>query len=131
METKKISIMADLDPNNIPEAVKEAFAARFPDTTPKQWAVEAEYEAEFQHNGKQVEVTFDADGEILHIETEIDVEDLPPAVIESVKANYPYCEIEEAERVEKGDGTVLYEVNLAFEVQMTADGKLAAFGKDI
>lgn len=123
--------MAELDPNQIPEAVKEAFAAKFPDTTPKQWAVEAEYEAEFTHNDKQVEVTFDAEGEILHIETEIDVEDLPHDVVESVKSNYPYCEITEAERVEMGDGTILYEVNLSFEVQMTADGKLAALGKDI
>lgn len=37
----------------------------------------------------------------------------------------------EVEQVEKGDGSILYEVNLKFEVHMTPEGKVAAMGKDL
>ncbi len=120
-----------MEESHIPQAVKDAFAKRFPGVTVEGWEMDAQYEAEFTNNGKEVEVTFDAEGSITQIEYEIEVEDLPVNVKNSIMSTYPYCEIEEAERVEKPDGTILYEVSLSFEVHMTAEGKLAAIGKDL
>ncbi|MEM7799232.1 MAG: PepSY-like domain-containing protein [Chloroflexota bacterium] len=121
----------DIESNEIPEAVKEAFAARFPDVTPESWEVDAVYETEFTVDGKEIEVTLNPDGSINQIESEIDPDELPEAVVEAVKAKFPHCEIVEAEKVEKGDGTLLFEVDLKFEVHLTPEGKVAALGKDL
>ncbi len=120
-----------IDPTTVPQAVKEAFAAKFPGVTVQKWEMESEYEAEFKTAGREVEVNFYPDGTIAQIEHEIDIDELPDAVKVAVAKNYPHCEIEEAERVEKGDGTIVYEIDLSFEIHMTPEGKIAAIGKDL
>lgn len=120
-----------IDPNTVPQAVKDAFAEKFPGVTVQKWEMEAEYEAEFKTAGREVEVNFYPDGNIAQIEYEIDVDEIPDAVKGAVAKHYPHCEIEEAERVEKGDGTILYEIDLSFEVHLTPDGKVVAIGKDL
>lgn len=120
-----------IDENNVPQAVHDAFKKKFPEIEIDNWEMEAEYEAEFTQNGKEVEVSFYPDGTISQIEYEIDVDELPEDVINSVFTAYPYCEIEAAEKVEKGDGTFLYEVDLKFEAQFTAEGEMVALGKDL
>ncbi len=120
-----------IEAHEVPQAVKDAFAQRFPGTEATGWEMEAEYEVEFMKDGKEVEVNFYSDGTISQIEYSIEVADLPESVKAAVKSNYPNCEIEEAERVEKADGTILYELDLKFEVHVNPEGKIAAMGKDL
>ena len=120
-----------VEAHEVPQAVKDAFAQLFPEATAENWEVESEYEVEFTKDGKEVEVNFYPDGNLAQIEYTIDPEELPEEVKSAIKANYPHCEIEDAERVEKPDGTVLYEVDLSFEVHFTPGGKVAALGKDL
>lgn len=121
-----------IDANEVPQEVKDAFAAKFPNATVGKWEKEAEFEAEFTtEEGREVEVNFYPDGTITQVEYEIGVDELPAAVKEAIAKNYPHCEIEEAERVEKGDGTLVYEVDLSFEIHVTPSGKLVALGKDL
>lgn len=120
-----------IDPNSVPQAVKEAFAEKFPGVTPTKWEMEAEYEVEFEVDGKEVEVNIYPDGVISQVEYEIDKSELPDTVKGAIARNYPHCEIEEVERVEKADGTILYEVDLSFEIHITPEGKIAAIGKDL
>lgn len=115
----------------VPKEVIEAFQAKFPGITPSEWEMEAQYEADFSVNGKEVEVTFDAEGKIVQIEYEIDVEELPEAVVNAIEESYPYCEIVEAEKIETEDGDILYEVDLGFEAHITAEGKIVALGTDL
>lgn len=114
--------------DGIPKAVKEAFAKRFPGVKDQEWDAETIYEAEFELDGREVEVNFDEDGEILQIETEIEPEELPAQILAAIRSEYPHCEIAEAEKVELADGTIRYEVDLSFEVHFTPDGKIAAMG---
>ena len=120
-----------IDANNVPDAVKEAFAKLFPEAEATQWEMEAEYEVEFEKDGKEVEVNFAPDGTLLQVEYEIDVEELPEAVVKAVKAKFPNCEIEEAERVELPDGQIFYELDLEFEIHVTPEGDIVAVGKDL
>ncbi len=120
-----------LDSMGVPKEVIAAFHEKFPGITPSEWEMEAQYEADFSVNGKEVEVTFDAEGNIVQIEYEIDVEELPEAVINAIEEAYPYCEIIEAERVENEDGDVLYEVDLGFEAHISPEGKILALGSDL
>lgn len=124
--------MADkIDANQIPPAVKEAFTKKFPGAEVKKWEVEAAYEAEFKQNGRRVEANFYPNGSLAQVEYQMEVDDLPQAVKQAVLATYPHCEMDEAERVEKADGQIVYELGLTFEIHMTPDGKLVAVGKDL
>jgi len=120
-----------MDANQIPQHIKDAFAKKFPGVEPKEWETETAYEAEFEQNGKEVEVNIDADGNITQIEYEMEVENLPSMVKTAIQEEYPYCEAEDAERVEKADGSIVYEVSLKFQVHLTPEGKVAALGKDL
>ena len=120
-----------IEETQVPQAVREAFAKKFPGAEAKEWEIEAEYEVEFEKDGKEIEVSFYPNGTIAQIEYSIDPNELPDAVKAAVKINHPNCEIEEAERVEKGDGTILYEVSLSFELHINPEGKIAAMGKDL
>lgn len=121
-----------IDPQSVPQAIKDAFAAKFPSVETPSWEVEEYYEAEFtMENGREVEVNFAEDGELLQIEYEIDIEELPQRVLDTIKRRYPFCEIVEAERVELPDGRVFYEVDLAFEVHVSEEGILTNVGASL
>jgi len=120
-----------IEQNEVPQAVKDAFSARFPNTPAEKWEVESQYEVEFEQDGQAVEANFFPDGSLAQVESAIDPDTLPDAIKGAIKVHYPHCSVEEAERVEKADGTVLYEVGLTFEVHYTPEGKIAAMGKDL
>ncbi len=120
-----------IEETNLPEEVKKAFAKKFPGVKIDDWEKEESYEISFEEGGREVEVLLNADGEIEEVEYEMEVEDLPEAVKKSAADHYPHCEMLAAERVEKGDGSIVYEVTLCFEVHMTSDGKIAAMGRDL
>lgn len=98
----------------IPEAVKTAFNAKYPDATNVKWGKEnaKEYEAEFKLNNNSVSANFGPDGSWVETESVIPAAALPPAVMATVKAKYPGAPITLAEKTEQPGNKVLYEVTV-------------------
>lgn len=114
---------------NVPEKVQATYAEKFPDADKAQWVMEEEkegitYEVEFTMDGKNMEATFTEGGEWLETETEISTADMSGAMMLVLEAKYSTHMVEgdKAQRIEKADGTILYEVifqNSSEEVEMT------------
>ncbi|HLX59858.1 MAG TPA: hypothetical protein VKX17_01130 [Planctomycetota bacterium] len=64
-------------------------------------------------------------------EVDVEVKDLPKAVVDGVKAAQPGCTITAAEKQTKKDGTIVYEVDVTnggkkFELDVDPTGKVLA-----
>ena len=117
----------------VPQAVKEAFAKKYPTAKKVDWEKEGaeEYEAEFKMDGKKMSANFKADGTWLETETEIKTKNLPAAVKAAIAKQFPDYELEEAEQIETPTVAVAYEVELEdekndveIEAVFKADGTL-------
>lgn len=104
---------------DVPQAVKDAFALKFPKAKAVKWEMEdeGEYEAEFKLDGKKMSANFATDGSWLETEMEIKEADLPQAVSVAIAAQFPGYELEEIEQVEKPGMAMVYEVELEGEGQ--------------
>src|SRR5262245_125276 len=120
----------------LPAAVKKAVHKKFPEAKFRGAAKEVEdgkttYEVLLTVEGRAVDVSLDAEGEILEIEKEIAAEKLPRAVRRRLAARYPGAKIEKAEELIEGeDGPVRYEVAIKAEVVFTAKGKVVVQAKE-
>lgn len=110
----------------VPEAVKNAFKAKFPDVTDADWEKEGnDYEVEFEakrvnmDHGKSVKETcersalFSANGTWLQTEEEIKVDQLPAAVSEYITKNLAGKKIKEAAKITDAEGKITYEAEVA------------------
>jgi len=103
----------------VPEAVKRAFAQKFPTAQHVRWdeEEEGEFEAEFKMDGHEASASFQADGTWLETEMEVEVNDLPQAVKLAVSDQFANFEVEEAEQIETPNWARAYEVKLENEAQ--------------
>lgn len=120
-----------LKENEIPAAVRGAFAKRFPKATDVKWFMESatDFEAEFKMDKTEMSANFDKIGNWVVTETEIKNSELPKAVQASLAREFAGYKIEEAEKVEKPDQAMYYEVALAkgkakLGIEIGADGKV-------
>ena len=120
-----------LKESEVPKAVKDSFAKRFPNLKGVEWSKESdtEFEAEFKNAGKEQSANFDQAGKWLVTETEIKKADLPQAVQASIAKEFAGYKVEEAEKVETANDGIQYEVALEkgesnYEVLLSADGKM-------
>ncbi len=120
-----------LKESEIPKAVKDSFAKRFPNTKEVEWSKESdtEFEAEFETAKKEQSANFDLSGKWMGTETEINKSELPKAVIDAIAKEFAGFKIEEAEKAEILDKGMFYEVELekgklSYEVQFSAEGKV-------
>ena len=96
----------------IPVAVKNAFKKEYPQVKKVSFDDEhGAYEAEFKLNGKDMSVTYSANGMKQETETSLKVTELPKNVISYV-AQKKYGKIKEAARIVKADGSVVYEAEV-------------------
>ena len=117
--------------NNTPEAVKKSFAKLFPGITPKWEKENADYEANFKKDGKEMSAVLGADGVLKETETSIAVNELPQSVRDYVVKQYKNAVIKEAAKITKADGTVNYEAEVNHkDVIFDADGKFLKEEKD-
>ncbi len=84
------------------------------------------YKVEYKKNGREFELQIDDDGNVLEIEESMKMEDLPPAVQETVKTESAGGEIEELV-LETEKGKTFYEVEFKkdgkeHEVKIAEDG---------
>ena len=126
-----ISLSANCQSIKVPSAVKNAFAAKYPNATNVTWGKEnaKEYEAEFKMNGNSVAANFGLDGSWVETETTIPVVDLPAAVSAAVIKKNPGADITVAEKLEMPGGKLLYEVTFKVNgkkksMELNPDGSL-------
>lgn len=125
----------------VPNEILLSFKDVFPEVPVSEvewsWEVPGKiYQAEFVLDGVEHEAEFFLTGEHLLTEREMDLEDLPEAVVESLKAIYPSANIEDAEEVELNNGLIMYELSVAngteeMEMLFREDGKYIAKGEDL
>jgi hypothetical protein len=95
----------------VPQAARQDFAARFPAATGAKWEKEdGLYEAEFKEGGQSASAEYDLKGNWIATEREIEEADLPVAIKEALAAKYPGATVSEAESLQKGVDAVKFEV---------------------
>lgn len=116
-------------PAAVTEAVKEAFAQKYPGVTVREWEEKMNYfVAEFSINNSEAEAWFTSDG--LWVRTETDYRGtLPEAVKSYITNNYPEASIDDVDLISTPSGEY-YEVELErrgsadIELNIRADGTL-------
>jgi hypothetical protein len=110
---------------DVPEAVKAAFQKEFPAAKTAKWdRGENNFEASFDNNNLDQSVVFDAEGNVLEIEVEIKLSELPEGVIDYIKSTYPGKKIKEVAKITEAQKTVTYEVEVnGMDVIFSEQGK--------
>jgi hypothetical protein len=110
---------------DVPEVVKAAFINEFPAAKTVKWdREENNFEASFDNNKSDQSVVFDAQGNILEIEVEVEINQLPKGVMDYVKATYPGKKIKEVAKITEAQKTVTYEVEVnGMDVIFSEQGK--------
>jgi alpha-amylase/alpha-mannosidase (GH57 family) len=120
-----------LNESQVPAAVKTAFEKKYPSAKARGDKEDANYEANFKHEGKAMSAVIDKNGTIVETETDIPVTDLPKAVHDYMKKNYSGVKIEEAARIVRANGEVNYEAEVPHkDVIFDANGKFIKEAKD-
>ena len=109
-----IGLSANCQGIKVPDAVKNAFSAKYPGATNVKWGKEnaKEYEAEFKLNNNSISANFGLDGSWVETESVIPENDLPTAVKAAVSSKYPGAPITLAEKTEQPGNKVFYEVTV-------------------
>jgi hypothetical protein len=114
----------------VPEAVKKAFAAQFPNATKVEWGLEkpGEFEAEFKLNNVEMSANIDEKGTLLETETEIKESDLPQAVKSTLAKDFAGYKIEEILKAD-AKGIITFEMTAQkdkkeFVLEFDINGKL-------
>lgn len=125
--------------DKLPKAVTEAVKKMFPmaeliKATQEEEDGEVEYEVTVKENGKNIDITVEADGDIEGLEKEIDVKALPKAVTDALSTKHSKAVFQSAEAVyeiENGKEELeFYEVQLKtedgeeIEVKVKSDGTI-------
>ena len=116
---------------DVPKAVAEAFAKKFPGALNIKWGKEnaKEYEAEFKLNGKSGSANFLTDGSWVETEMQIDILEAPAPVTAAVKQKHPGTSIIKLYKIDNNKGELTYEAeiktgNKKSEIVLKADGTI-------
>ncbi len=119
-----------ITPDKVPQAVKEAFAKKFPAATDLKYSMEKkDYEISFKDKGVGMSANFNSAGEWLETETVMIESDLPKEVLTSVATNYVGFMISNISKLEGPDKVLNYEMDLkkdkvGFEVKFSPKGEI-------
>ena len=102
-----------LQENNVPAPVRTAFLEKFPQVKVEKWEKEeGNYEVEFELNDSEQSVLFDAEGNVLETEVEIDLNQLPKNVLEYVNTRYKGMKVKEASKIIDANGVITFEAEI-------------------
>ena len=107
----------------VPIAVKNAFLKSHPSITKIEYEMEkANYEANFDMNGKETSEVYSKTGSLLETEIGIKVSELPAPITAYIK-NKLNSKITEAAKITKSTGEVIYEAEIkGKDMLFTANG---------
>ncbi len=99
---------------NPPVRTKTAFEQKFPGALQVKWGKEnsSEYEAEFVLGTTKMSANFTTDGKWLETESTIPVNQIPATVSSSIAKLFPDSTVLEADRIERAEKNILYEIVL-------------------
>ncbi len=134
LRAEEVKVPLDKLPKVVVEAVKKKFpGAELISATSEKEDKELKYEVTIKDKGKKIDVTVEEDGDIEGFEREIDVKDLPKAVLKTLEEKYPRMTLKSAEAVyeieDSKEELEYYEVLIVtadkkeIEVKIEADGK--------
>ena len=121
----------------VPEAVKTAFTAKYPNATKVSWEDEGgTFEAGFVQNKTEFSAVFDSNGKFKEEETEIKFALLPIKVVEYCKSNYADHKISEAAKITTDSGEIKFETELSkkkmhFDVIFDVNGNFLSKGESV
>jgi uncharacterized membrane protein YkoI len=124
--------------DQVPKAVMESARAKFPGAVHRGAARETEegktvYELALTHEGHRMDVTFQENGTLVLIETEVPEAEVPAPVRKAAQDKYPGAKINLAESVKKGPqvkkGVDYYELHLTTADKKSAEIEVDAQGK--
>ncbi|MEZ5012715.1 MAG: PepSY-like domain-containing protein [Chitinophagales bacterium] len=103
----------------VPDAVKTAFANKFPEAKKVSWDMEkpGEFEAEFKGSDGEYSANFTSDGTWVETEKEIDISDLPDAVQSVLNEQYGGYKSNEAGQVMRSDGSTFLKLSWRKSIQ--------------
>ena len=101
-----------LDASKVPAVVKQSFSKQYAGATAKWELEDGHYEAGFKHNGTEMSVLYDANGNMKESEVEIKVAELPANVLTYINAHYAVKKIKEAAKITDAKGIVKYEAEV-------------------
>jgi hypothetical protein len=117
--------------SSVPDAVKSAFAQKFPVRKDVSWSKgdSSRFVADFSIHGADTQAYFTADGKWLETKTEVDLSQLPRKVIETIHKDYPQCSIVQIEKIENSQNDIVYETDIMStriekELELNGDGTL-------
>jgi uncharacterized membrane protein YkoI len=115
--------------DEVPAAVMDSAKAKFPGAKMREASKEIEdgktvFELSITHEDHKMDVTFQEDGTLVLVETEVSEAELPAAVLRAAKDKYPGAKIDLVESVKKGP-KVKKEVDY-YEFHMTTADKKSA-----
>ena len=121
-----------LQEKDVPTLLKTTFKKQYPNTKEIKWEKEGEnFEAEFELNKTEQSGLFDAQGSILETELEIELNQLPSAVLEYIKANYKGQSVKEAAKITDANGKITFEAEVGkMDVLFDESGKFLKEKKD-
>ncbi len=95
-----------------PDAVKKAFATKFPTATKADWSIEkpGEFEVEFKLGKSDKAALYKEDGTLIEIESDMKEADLPQSIKTVLTTDFSGYKTDDIEMTE-GNGTVTYELN--------------------
>jgi uncharacterized membrane protein YkoI len=124
--------------DEVPKPVMDSANAKFPGAKMREASKETEqgktvYELSMTHENRKMDVTFEADGTLVLVETEVEEKDLPAAVLGAVKDKYPGSKIQLVESVKKGpevkNEVDYYEFHLTTADKKSAEVEVDTTGK--
>lgn len=102
-----------INEKEVPQAIKTAFQKAYPTAREIKWEKEnGNYEAEFDYNKNEYSVLYDANGQLLETEMEIEINQLPPAAVKYVEEHYKGQKIKEAAKITDAKGNITYEAEI-------------------
>jgi len=111
---------------DVPSLVLNSFQKAYPNAVDIEWEKQlSNYSAEFEISNMDHEVWLDEKGNILKHEEDIQISQLPVAVINSIKQNYAAAQIDDVDKVEEG-GKTYYVV----EFEKWSGDKYVSFNED-
>lgn len=104
--------------SEVPAIVKQSFEKRFPGVKAEKWELEnGNYEIEFEKDEVETSAVFNAQGNLLETEQEIEVRALPAEIQAYIGKNYTGYKITEAAKITTSDNHIQYEA----EVKKSSD----------
>lgn len=103
-----------IDATQIPEEVRKSFTDNYPQISQHRWEmVHGNYVVDFKINGRDMEIWFDMQGNLVRVETDITYAELPAEVKAAHEASaYATWRVEDVDKIESPTKETVYELEV-------------------